>query len=394
MKNTLLKRFRKILLITVVFAFSTIGLAWLVYHDSSEPPSLQTSTLEQLDLNAAVQMIAEQTVSGGATGVILSIEKAGVSYTATAGFANKATGQTMPSDLPIRIGSVSKVYTAAVILFLAQQGLIDLDSKISRYLPSDIISGLANADRATVRQLLMHTGGIPDYYSVSSYFLSDWTQPINLARTLPVARGKSAQFRAGEQFEYSNMGYILLGEIAEHVSGESFANLLDNVIYQPLGLSDTYYNIMHPVDDGVHGYGTILRPWADTYQWWEHSGPDGGLMATPSDVITFLKALTDHDGKLKSIGDLMLETLVPGEARQLQGMGLLKLVSKSGANLVGHTGDVFGYQTAAFSAPDLDAVFVGHVNCDCGVLSVSLIKNAYKAIVSSKALPERLGVTD
>jgi len=242
------------------------------------------------------------------------------------------------------------------------------------------LAGLPNGQTATVRHLLKHTSGIPDYYDLRSYLTSDWTQAITLERTLPAAKRGSSNFASGQKFEYSNMGYVLLGKIAENVSGKNFAALIESEITQPLGLNNTYYNIKYPKQNEIHGYGTFFRPWADTYDWWEHSGPDGGITATASETARFLEALTFTQGEFYSIGRQMLEALIPSQRNLSQGLGLETINGKSGVTLIGHTGDVFGYQTAAFARPELDVVFVTHINCDCTALTSSVLRNTHQAI--------------
>jgi len=267
-----------------------------------------------------------------------------------------------------------------VVLALEKRGMIDLDAKISKYLSDDIISGVANAKNATVRQLLLHTAGIPDYYDLRSYFLQDWTTPITLERTLPVSRRGEAKFTAGEKFEYSNMGYIFLGEIAEQVSGKTLGSLIDEIIIQPLALKSTYYNTKYPVENGIQGYGTILRPWANTYNLWEHSGPDAGIMASASETAQFIEALTFKNGALADLGHTMLSNTVDSGQRRKQSLGLEIITSKQGGQLIGHTGDTFGYQTVAFSDPASNTVFVASLNCDCTALTASLIGNLFRAV--------------
>ena len=370
---------RKLLIVIGVIAVLLIG-AWGLYGDHTTPPRFSVEQFRGKDLQQAASAIAKATVEGGAPGVVILIRQNGTEYIASAGVANKQTQQAMPTQAPLRIGSVSKVYTATVILALADQGLLSLDDPIQNHLPADLIHGLQNADIATVRQLLNHTAGIPDYYDVRSYLTQDWTQPITLQRTLPVAKRGAVDFRAGEQRQYSNMGYILLGEIAEKVSGQSFQELINQLITQPLGLSNTYYNMQHPTGSNIHGYGTVLRPWADTYPLWEHSGPDGGIVATASETARFIEALTLDNGKLSTIGTQMLATMVPAQGQEEQGLGLISITSKAEDRLIGHTGDVFGYQTIAFAWPESNAVFVAQLNCDCASLTYSVLRNTYQAI--------------
>jgi len=103
-------------------------------------------------------------------------------------------------------------------------------------------------------------------------------------------------------------------------------------------------------------------------------------MATASETAQLLEALTFEYGSFNTTGSQMLKNLIPSEPRQKQGLGLLTLTNKAGDRLIGHTGDVFGYQTIAFSIPEKDAVMVAQVNCDCTQLTMSMIRNTFQAI--------------
>ena len=368
---------KKALIACLIMLALLITSSWLIYRDTSEPPLFKSENFKGLNLQQSAQKIADATVAGGAPGVIVLIRKGGQEYSAASGVANKKSGQSMSAQLPLRAASISKVYTAAVVMSLADQQLINLDTPIADYLDRDIIDGLPNAKQATVRQLLLHTSGIPDYYDLRSYFLQDWSTPITLERTLPVSKRGTANFTPGDQFEYSNMGYILLGEIAEVVSGKTLEQLIGQTVIQPLNFTETFYNVQHPVENGIHGYGTYFRPWADTYSLWEHSGPDAGIMAPASEIAQFLEDLTFESGNLRHIGQQILSEKISSGRRRQQTLGLEIIETKSGGTLIGHTGDAFGYQTVSFSIPELNTVFVASLNCDCSALTLSLIRNLY-----------------
>lgn len=375
---------RKTFLSILLFSALITSVLCLVYADKTSPPQLSSKDFLGQDLTQAAQIIADRTVKGGAPGVVILIRKKGIDYAVSAGVANKATQQLMPIDQPLRIASITKIYTANLILNLVGQGVLNLDSPISNYLSPEVLSGLPNGPQATLRQLLMHSSGIPDYYDLTSYFTRDWQQPLTLKNTLPIAKRGKSTMQPGERYEYSNMGYILLGEIAKQTTGKPLRELFQEHVFKPLSLKQTYYNVRFPVPNGIHGYGSYFRPWADTYQWWEHSGPDGGMMASASDTAKYLEALTSATGDLKHTGQAMLQNTIPSGNRQQQGIGLMSITNKSGDTLIGHTGDVFGYQTVAFSWPEANAVFVAQINCDCGDLTTSLIKNIYLAIKADK----------
>lgn len=373
-------RFLKPLIILVaVLAFIGGGL-FAVYRDQTNPPRFTSEDFAGQDMQTAMQQIASATVEGGAPGVVIHIRQNGESRTVAAGLANKAAGQPMPTDTPLRIASISKIYTGAVIHHLLAQSAFELTTPISDLLPPEMLDGIPNADEATVRQLLQHTSGIPDYYDIRSYLFSDWREPITLERMLPVIRRNPATGAPGAEYHYSNTGYLLLGEIAETVSGKPMDALIEEVITSPLGLQATYYNQYQPVPEDIHGYGTYLRPWKDTHEYWEHSGPDGGVMASAQDVSAFLAALLIEDGPLSPIGANMVSEFVPRAVRRRQALGIETIMTRSGEELFGHTGDVFGYQTIAHALPERSTVIVAQVNCNCAALTSSLIANLYRAV--------------
>jgi len=373
-------RFIKPLIIFgAVISTAALGL-FAIYGDHTNPPRMTAEDFASQTFQEATRLIADATVAGGAPGAIVHIRHKGVSYSSAAGIANKTTGQPMATDLPLRIGSITKIYTAAVIHRLLVDGRLSLDTRIKDILPAEMLDQVPNTDYATIRQLLLHTSGIPDYYDVQSYLFTDWREPITLERMLPVVRRHEATNPPGASYAYSNTGYLLLAEIAEVVTGISFEELLKQVITEPLGLQSTYYNVFQPVENDIHGYGTYLRPWKDTHGYFEHSGADGGLMASVSDLSLFLEELLIGDGPLRETGKVMLSEFVERDPRRRQGLGIETIQSRSGEEIFGHTGDVFGYQTIAHAYPDRGIIVVAHVNCNCSTLSTSLIANLYRAV--------------
>ena len=336
-----------------------------------------------------MQQIADASVEGGAPGALIHVRKDGKGFSVSAGLANKATGQPMSEKEPIRVASVSKIYTAVVIHALVDQGLIDLDVALADVLPESVLKGVPNAKAATLRQLLYHTSGIPDYYDLRSYVLEDWREPISLERMLPHVRRMKATGAPGEAYAYSNTGYLYLGAVAEAVSGKSLRTLIEEVIIKPLGFEDTYYNVRQTSDQDIHGYGTYLRPWKDATIYWEHSGPDSGIMARASEVALFLEALTFEGGALNAdIGAAMLETLIDRAPRREQGLGIETIVSRSGERMLGHSGSAFGYKTLAYALPHRNLIFVAHLNCECDDMTNSMLANIFRAVEATDEFEE------
>jgi CubicO group peptidase (beta-lactamase class C family) len=137
-------------------------------------------------------------------------------------------------DAKFRIGSVSKQFTAASILLLTQDGKLDLDRSVTKYIPN-----APNAWRPiTIHDLLTHTSGIPDFLAFPD-FQSTKTLPSSPHETLLRFRDRPLEFEPGTEGRYSNSGYVALACVIENVSGVSFSQFLTNRLFRPLGLKDT-----------------------------------------------------------------------------------------------------------------------------------------------------------
>ncbi|MFD0822636.1 serine hydrolase domain-containing protein, partial [Micromonospora zhanjiangensis] len=220
-------------------------------------------------------------------------------WTGASGVADLRTGRPVPPDARFRIGSVTKVFTAAMVLQLAAEGRVDLDGPVRRYLP-----GLLPADypTVTVRQLLNHTNGLPDPDLPAAdniewqlaHRYDRWT-PEQIVRT---ALRNPRLFEPGEKQRYSNMGPIVAGLLIERVTGHSYARELDRRIARPLGLRDTYAPGDDPTIRGrhVHGYQAVDRDGrtelVDATVWSQTFTPAAGnVISSTADLDAFLAAL-------------------------------------------------------------------------------------------------------
>lgn len=299
-------------------------------------------------------------------GALLLVQTPDQEFFEAVGLADTRENLAFPLDASLRVGSVSKLYTASVVLMLADEGAIDLDAPLSTYLPADLIEGIGNADRASVRQALNHTSGIPDFVDTRSVALKDWSEPVSNDWIYSIVRNRRARHEPGESYSYSNTNYTLLGEVVEHVTGHSLGEEIQNRIFTPLGLEHSYYTTdgQNVPGDIIHGYGFPFRPNMDTYHLIEHVGADAGIMAAAPDVAIFMDALFRPDGQFRNIGQHMLADPVIISERRADGLGAEIFHSRNGAVVYGHTGDVWGYLTFAGYIKDYDAVFVIHINKD------------------------------
>ncbi len=135
------------------------------------------------------------------------------------------------------IGSITKQFSAASIMILKERGLIKLDDPISKYLPD---YPRPNGDKITIRDLLAHTSGLPNYTDFPEIVLKR-TQPLSTEYIIDLFKNRPLEFEPGSKFRYSNSGYLLLGEIIEKVSGQSYEAFLEHEILKPLGMNNSGY---------------------------------------------------------------------------------------------------------------------------------------------------------
>ncbi len=240
------------------------------------------------------------------------------SWAGSAGAAPQQDGTPTAAETPIYLASVTKIYIATLVMLLSQDKLLSLDDPAARYLPASLIDGIDiygghdYSREVTVRQLVSMTSGIPDYYEEKGtdgktgydLFIEDpartWTpgEMISRART-----DLTPHFAPGQGLYYSDTNYQLLGKIIENVTRTSLASALQNYLFRPLGLRHTWLT-GSPEPAGLPAPAHVFNHQRDittvraSTDYWA----DGGLVATPADMIAFLRAL--HDGKIISPASL------------------------------------------------------------------------------------------
>ncbi|WP_345474324.1 serine hydrolase domain-containing protein [Actinoallomurus oryzae] len=297
----------------------------------------------------------------GVTGVQARlITSDGRNLTATSGVADVATRRPVSPNGHFRIASVTKAFVATVILQLAGDGRLSLDDTVERWLPG-VVSGNGNDGRTiTIRRLLQHTSGIhddyPDYTSAEDFYRHRY-DVYTAEQTVARAMRHRPDFQPGEDWSYSNTGYVLLGMIIQRVTGHSWHEEVRDRITRPLGLHHTFWPGTSP---------TLPRPHAETYQRFQPGGPlvdvteqvgsgtngEAGLVSTTADVNRFFRALLG--GRLLPEAQLaqMKQTMpVSGEYQRFMpgardGLGLFSRPLSCGGVYWGHEGGDSGWITA------------------------------------------------
>jgi CubicO group peptidase (beta-lactamase class C family) len=207
------------------------------------------------------------------------------------GFANMETHEAATPATNYRLASVSKQFTAAAILLLAERGKLSLDDHARHWLPELPVED----EQITIRQLLSHAGGLIDYEDLMP---ADTTSQISDADVLRMLAAEPRHYFApGTSYRYSNGGYVLLGLIVERASKQSLPDFLAKNIFQPLGMTHTllYVRGGPEVTHRAYGYSEENGHWSQTDQSpTSATRGDGGIYSSIDDLAKWDAALYDH----------------------------------------------------------------------------------------------------
>ncbi|MFD7844630.1 serine hydrolase domain-containing protein [Nocardia sp. NPDC059764] len=296
----------------------------------------------------------------------------------TAGAGDTVTGAPIGDGARVRIGSNTKTFVATVVLQLVAEGKVDLDAPIERYLPGVVRGNGNDGDRVTVRQLLQHTSGLPDYLASGdpavppdpgSPQLRPDAEKIRWAHyesadLVRIAMSMPPRFEPGARSVYTNTNYILLGMLIEAVTGRPAAAEITARILEPLGLRDTYFpdpgetTMRGPHPRGYQDIDGARADFTDLDPSW--AGTAGAMVATPADLNRFFAAVLT--GKLLPAAQVdQMRRTVPfdrGEPGAGYGLGLIRQPVSCGKEVWGHGGSIPGFETRNGVAVDGTVVVV------------------------------------
>ncbi|WP_166924732.1 serine hydrolase [Flavobacterium poyangense] len=203
--------------------------------------ALSTSTLSfaQDKAKKIDQLMSLYNQYGQFNGSVLIAEHGKVLFKKGYGQANMEWNIPNEPDTKFRLGSISKQFTAFLIVKLAQDGKIKLDAPITTYLPD---YPKATGDKVTIHHLLTHTSGIPNYTSVPRFLQEKSREPYTPQEFIKTFENLPLEFTPGERFRYSNSGYFLLGYIIEKITGKTYEQYLQETILTPLKMANTGYD--------------------------------------------------------------------------------------------------------------------------------------------------------
>jgi CubicO group peptidase (beta-lactamase class C family) len=352
-----------------------------------------SSSHGQTKVDQLNKLISSYTEYGKFHGSVLVAEKGKVIYKKGLGLADMEWNIANRPDTKHRLGSITKQFTAMLIMQLVEQGKLKLDAPISNYLPD---YPKKNAELITIHHLLTHSSGIPNMTSFPQFsrtFTRNTYSPVQLVRLFA---DSTLEFEPGKKYAYSNSGYILLGYIIEKVTGKSYEQVLQENIFTPLRMKNTGYD---------HGR-TLLKNRASGYEkngrhylnanYLDMSVPyaAGSMYSTVEDLFLWDQALYSDQLLRKENMDLLFTKHIPsgGNFYYGYGWGLGKIPlgnSSEQIETVSHGGGINGFNTQITRIPS-DKSFIVLLN-NTGGAPLNEMTSAIAAIIYDKAykLPKR-----
>jgi CubicO group peptidase (beta-lactamase class C family) len=297
----------------------------------------------------------------------------------TSGYISPSGQERWNAHTVSALGSITKTFTAVVVMQLVEEGKLSLDDTVDAWFPE-----LPNGNKITIRMLLSHTSGIANFSEVLGNDIEKWTREWTPEELIAEAVKAGPVSEPGSnQAHYSNTAYFMLGLIIEKITGHSWAQEVESRIIEPLDLKDTTFIDKEGVWGGVliPGYTKTPDGYLSTleFPWYPHVSTGwtaGAIVSSISDLMTFAGAL--FDGRLVSKETLavMVQPLgSDGEREWALGGAAATIAGRQG---FGMGGDVVGYHAFFIGIPDSKLVVTALVNTEEGdVISPSIAALEY-----------------
>jgi CubicO group peptidase (beta-lactamase class C family) len=375
------------------------SLAWASICTICHAAAVDQST-DEAAVKARLDQVARAYTAGNAfMGAVLVVDGDRVLLDKGYGMADLEWGNPNDPDVKFRLGSLTKQFTATLVLLLQQEGKLKVDDLVSKYLTDTPKTW----EKISLANLLGHTSGIPNFTDLKEFGV--WRMsPHTAEEELAFFRDRPLDFAPDSKFQYSNSNYEVLGAVIENVTGKKYGDLLRERIFDPLGMKDTGLDTDELIlPKRAQGYapskdGLVLArsesmavPWAA-----------GSMYSTTGDLLKWERAL--FGGKVLSAASLDAMT-TPGKG----GYGFGVTIANKGAlKVVEHNGGIEGFSTNLAYVPErrIAVVVLGNVNGGApGAMSGQLLDvvlgnpvtlaNEWKAVLITKdELARFVGVFD
>jgi D-alanyl-D-alanine carboxypeptidase len=350
--------------------------------------ALQAQTTSTLDpkLRSAIDDTAQQVLktTGVPSASVAVVQDGKIAYVEAYGAAKLDPQTNATTAMRYSIGSISKQFTAAAILMLAEQGKLSLDDPVSKYVP-----GLTDGDKVTIRELLTHTSGYQDFWP-QDYVPPLMLKPITAEKIMDMWARKPLDFPPGTKWQYSNTNYVIAGVIVEKVSGMPLLQFLSQHVFTPLqmkSVSDTNENKLPPTDPtGYFRYALgPLHPAPKEGRGWMFAA--GELAMTPEDLAKWDISIIDQSlMKPASYLDMETEFVLRNGVGTRYGLGM-SVTSSNGHRVLEHSGEVSGFVAENIVMPDDNIAVVVLTNQDASE-AASGIGKPVSALLLKAATPQ------
>lgn len=341
--------------------------------------------------SAEYQQALDQVVKHGVPGVALAVYSPEGWFTGAAGLARIEDHTPMQSCHLQYLQSVAKTYMAVAILQLHERGKIDLDAPLTKYLPAAQARAITNGSTITIRMLLAHRSGIPEYNMRPAYITRLLQHPdyiFDPVEYFQYIEGKPLDFEPGSRYVYCNTNYEILALIADAITGDHARFITENIL-KPLELTNTYYR--H--EPGYMNYPNLVNTYWDRYSngivenatMLQHNNVvsligDDGIVATPADAVKFLRGLMEGKLLAASTMELMKTWSNDKKGNPTYGLGL-DYAKFNDVMALGHSGGGIGAGCQLYYFPEKDLYFF--LGANLGTVTDSPIHEALQADLSA-----------
>ena len=347
----------------------------LVLLPIAAPAQSPLSPDAKAKIDTAVTQVLSSTKVPSAS--IAIVKDGRIAYLQAYGLARLSPPMEATPQMQYAIGSISKQFTAAAVLLLAQEGKLTLDDPVSKYLPD-----LTRAKEVTIRMLLSHTSGYQDYWP-EDYVMTSMMVPTTAQHILDVWGKRPLDFDPGTQWQYSNTNFVIAGRIVEQVSGTPLIDLLKKRIFLPLGMDNVYDTdasklpATDPTGYERHALGP-QRPSPQEGTGWMFAA---GELAMPAhdlalwDISVINRSLLDP----ASYTQILKPVLLKNGANSGYGLGVF-LGKRDGHAYIEHSGEVSGFVSENLVFPDDRAAIIVLTN-EMATNAASLIAERITPVV-------------
>ena len=291
-----------------------------------------------------IDAIMQEQIKPNGPGAAVAVVKAGeVIHRQGYGLANLEWAVPVQPDTVFRLASITKQFTATAIMLLQEQGKLNVNDALTKFLPDYPTSG----HEITIHHLLTHTSGIKSYTDIDNWFPHKIIHDMTPQELCAVFSQIPFDFKPGTQFRYNNSGYYLLGMIIEKVSGVSYEQFMQENIFQPLGMKQSYYLNNEPIiPKRASGYARAEQGFRNAnYLSMTQPYAAGSLGSTVDDLVLWDRAVREHRLVSAATQALMFApvTLADGKTESY-GYGWA-LHEYRGCHFVSHGGGIHGFST-------------------------------------------------